>query len=154
MHRAALTSVLAVLLTGGAVLPATAAAPTVERIEISESIYDDFVSEVCGFDVWLEIDGFAIVRVFDRASTGPLQVFTVNLTLTLSSGDQTYTLKDVGADTVMMRPDGSVDVSIMGQVPFGHKGLYRFDAETGEPLKGPSRETFDEIFTVCEALAG
>jgi hypothetical protein len=154
VHRPLLTSVLASLLVAGVTTPAAAAPPTIDRWTIDEHFYDDWVSEQCGFDVWAHVTGHAAFRMFDGEGTGPLSVFTINATLVLSSGDRSYKLKDVGADVVQQRPDGSVDVSIIGQVPFGHKGLYRFDPNTGDVLHEPTRQTFDEIWTVCEALAG
>jgi hypothetical protein len=153
MNRTALVSVCSALLVGAAALPAGAAPPTIERWEIEEHFYDEWVSEQCGFEVNGHWEGFAAVRIHDRAGTGPLDVFTINTTLTLYSDHGSYKLKDVGTDRGMMRPDGTVDVSIVGQVPFAHKGLIRVNPETGEVIHEPQRLTEDEVWRVCDALA-
>jgi hypothetical protein len=150
------TSVLAIctaLLFGVSAGPANAAPPVIERWTIDEFDYDDWVSEECGFDVWYHAEGHAALRVFERRGAGPLEVFTINTTVTLSSAGGTYKLKDVGADTWVRRPDGTVVVSISGQVPFQFKGVYKFDPDTDEVLHEPQRLTGDEIVKVCEALA-
>lgn len=115
--------------------------------------YDEWISEMCGFDVWGHVQGSITARFFDdRGGTGPLELYTISSSVTLTSDGGTYVLRDVGADKVMRTPDGSVVLSVMGQVPFGHKGLFRVNLDTDEVIHDPQRITEDEILQVCEAL--
>jgi hypothetical protein len=153
MRTTTLIPLCSALLVGGAVMPASAAPPTFERFTIDEHFYDDWVSGQCGFDVWAGLTGFATLRTFERQGTGPEYVWTINLTLTLSSGDATYTLKDVGADIARVQPDGTGLLTIVGQVPFAFKGALKINPTTGEVVHEPRRQTGDEVARVCAALA-
>ena len=116
---------------------ANAGKPTVEVIEVDETIADTFLTEECGVDVTTHIVGRVRLREFDRTK-GTLAVNNVNFTLTATAGDNTARFRDVGADHVRITPDGQLILSIIGQVPFDFKGVLKIDPATGEVLHEPS----------------
>ena len=138
-QRRAYTLVVAALSIVAFCLVGTANAgkPTVEVIEIDETIADTFLTEECGVDVTTRIVGRVRLREFDRTK-GTLAVNNVNFTLTATAGDNTARFRDVGADHVRMTPHGQLILSIIGQVPFDFKGVLKIDPETGEVLHEPS----------------
>ena len=54
-------------------------------------------------------------------------VNTVNVLVTLSANGNTYTLRDVGADVAKVLKDGTFQLAIVGQVPFGFTGVLKID---------------------------
>jgi hypothetical protein len=56
--------------------------PTTERITVDETFPDEFLTEVCGFQVTTRARGHIAVRRFTRAGTGVVQVRTINVALT------------------------------------------------------------------------
>jgi hypothetical protein len=117
--------------------PANAAKPTVEVIEVDETIADEFLTEECGVDVTTHIVGRVRLREFDRTK-GTVAVNNVNFTLTATAGDNTARFRDVGADHARITPDGQMILSITGQVPFDFKGVLKIDPETDEVFHEPS----------------
>lgn len=146
------TALAAALFLGvvGAASPAAAVQPTIEVEIIDETFPDDFLTEECGVAVTTTLTGSITTRTFDEEGTGPLVLTTVNLAATIEAGDNTATLRDVGADLVRRTPDGTVIVSIIGQVPFDFRGVLKFDGETGEPILEPKPS--DDLEAVCAAL--
>ena len=120
--------------------PANAAKPTVEVIEVDETIADEFLTEQCGVDVTTHIVGRVRLRDFDRTK-GTVTVNNVNLTLTATAGDNTARFRDVGADHARITPDGQLILSIIGQVPFEFKGVLKIDPETDEVFHDDARRT-------------
>jgi hypothetical protein len=145
--RSIVTSVLFVAFLGAAP-SALAAPPDIVR----EPVLDEFVdTESCGFPVEVHAVGSRTGRTFDRPGTGVQFVGTVNVTVTLSANGNTVRLKDVGADVVTRRPDGTLVLSIIGQVPFGFTGVLKIDLDTGEVIQEPRHEA--DVDAICAALA-
>jgi hypothetical protein len=129
---------LAVLCAAAALVPASAtgAPPTIVREDIDETFVDEALSEACGVQANVHLTGHAIIRT--REGGGVLEVVTVNLTGIITSEFGSFRVKDVGSEATRMTPDGQVIVSVTGQVPFGFKGVLKFDPTTEELLNEPN----------------
>ena len=132
---------------------ASAAKPTVERIEIDDSFVDEFFSEECGFPVTGVAKGHIIVRIFDR-DQGLVELRTLNIGITLSADGNDYSFRDVGADQIRVTPDGVVILSIIGQVPFEFTGVLKINLDTEEVILEPQHTTQGEIEEACQVLGG
>lgn len=137
MRTVSLVGVLVVL---GLALPAAGlgAPPVIERIAVNETFEDEFLSEACGVPVTTSARGHITLRTFSSDRTGPVEVRTINVALTATSGDRTIRFRDVGADVTRIEPDGTMVLLISGQVPFGFVGALRIDLETGETILEPT----------------
>lgn len=131
---------------------ASAVAPEIERVEIDEVFADEFLTDACGVDVTTHVQGHLIFRVFSGQGTGPVELTTLNLTFTAMAGDNTYTFRDVGGDLTLVKPDGTVVLSIIGQIPFGFNGVLKIDLETGEVILEPQHSREGDVEKVCAAL--
>jgi hypothetical protein len=131
-----------------------AASPEIIRIPVDETFDDDFLTEVCGVPVVTTVQGSIAIRLFDRETTGPLEVFTINLGFTARSPDGVARFRDVGADLYRITSDGSLIQQVMGQVPFEFAGVARWDAVTTEPLKEPRDRSEWQVDRICAALSG
>jgi hypothetical protein len=153
MRRQRTTGVLAVL---GAllvvVLGATAAAaqaPEKEVIQVDETFADEFLTEECGVPVTTTVTGRVTFFTFPDGTV--LQdLTTLNVSIVATAGDNQARFRDVGGDQVRVQPDGTVIVSIIGQVPFGFTGVLKFNPETGETILEPHHEL--DTTRVCERL--
>ena len=153
MARSGIIAWLALILVvvAGALAPsASAAAPTIERIEIDDTFPDDILTEECGVPVTIHAQGFLIVRTFSGERTGPAQLTTLNVTVTATSGENSVTVKDVGGDLTRVEPDGTAVLLIFGQVPFQFAGVLKIDLETGEVIHEPQHIV--DVEKVCARL--
>jgi hypothetical protein len=130
--------VVAAFCLAGALVPVSAAGapPTIVREEIDETFVDEALSEACGVEANVHLTGHEITRT--REGGGVLEVFTINLTGAITSEFGSFKVKDVGSDATRVSPSGQVIVSIRGQVPFGFKGVLKFDGTTDETLHEPN----------------
>jgi hypothetical protein len=152
MRKIIVLPALSALLVAGLALPAAGAPPTFEREEINETFVDGELSEFCGFEVQAHVEGSAIFRAFERSGPGPESLLTLNLTVTLTAGDRSVKLKDVGSDMVRIEPDGTAVLTVVGQVPFSFNGALRIDLETGEVILEPQAANRGDAEGVCAAL--
>jgi hypothetical protein len=81
--------------------------PTFERVDVDETFADEFLTPACGVPVTTHAQGHLIFRTFGRERTGTAALTTLNVALTATAGDNTYKFRDVGADHVQIKPDGS-----------------------------------------------
>ena len=139
--------IAAVLATGAAAAP-----PTIERFEVDESFADDFLTEACGVPVTTSARGHVIVRTFSGEGTGPVELRTLNIALTATSGDNAYRFRDVGADLVRVEPDGTMILTIVGQVPFEFTGALKIDLATGETILEPQHSLEGRVEEACAKL--
>lgn len=149
--RALVVSLLALVALAVLVPTAPAAKPEVEVIHVDESGPDEDLTEACGVPVTLHVAGTITLRAF-AGNGGLLQLNTLNLAVTVSSGDNSYRFRDVGADHLQQLPDGSLVLSIIGQVPFGFTGVLKIDPETEEVLLEPHHSIEDRVDDACAAL--
>jgi hypothetical protein len=152
MKRQRTTGVLAVL---GAlfvvVLGATAAAaqaPVKEVFQIDEEFADEFLTEECGVPVTTTVTGR--VTVFTHNGVVLQELTTLNVSLVATAGDNQARFRDVGGDQVRMQPDGTVILSIIGQVPFGFTGVLKINLTTGDVILEPHHDV--DTTRVCERL--
>jgi hypothetical protein len=148
--RCVVTTVLFAAVVGGAP-PALAAPPTTVPEPIDFAFVDEDLSGQCGFEVAGRIVGTRTTRTFDHPGTGVQEVSNVNATVTLSANGNTVRTKDVGADVTRRRPDGTLVLSVIGQVPLNFKGVAKIDLATGEVIFVPQNQT--DIDAICAALA-
>jgi hypothetical protein len=141
---AALLSVAALTATG----PAAAAPPVIEREQIDDSFADEFLTAECGVDVTTTVTG-AIMTMTTEAGR-LLEVRTINLGFTATAGDNIVRFRDVGGDFLLMQPDGTLVVTVVGQIPFDFTGALKFNPETGEVLLEPQH--FRDVADVCAIL--
>lgn len=133
---------------------ASAGAPTTERITVDETVVDEFLSEECGFEVVVTFRGHIIVRTFEDDGTGPASLTTLNVLGVATANGNAVRIRDVGSDQVRVAPDGTMILSIRGQIPFGpgFTGVLKLNLVTGEVIHEPQHLTGDAA-EVCEALA-
>jgi hypothetical protein len=140
MRRRRISGLLAVL---GAlfvvVLGATAAAaqkPERVVIQVDETFVDPDLSEECGVEVTVTQTGRITMFTFPDGSV--LQnLNTINLEVVFTAGDNQIRTRDVGIDQVRVAPDGTLILSIVGQVPLGFTGVLKINPETEEVLHEP-----------------
>ena len=155
MTRQSLTGWVVSVLVLGVLTPgvASGAAPTFERIDVDDSFADEFLTEECGVAVTTTARGHITVRTFEDG-TGPTTVRTINIGLTATAGDRTFRFRDVGADVERVEPDGTIVLSIIGQVPFDFAGVLKIDLETGEVILEPRDRSEKQLARACAALTG
>jgi hypothetical protein len=148
-----LLAILGALLTVG--LGATAAAaqaPVKETMTISETVVDEFLTEACGVEVTTTATGRVTFFTFPDRPVGPQDLTTVNVALVATAGDNQVRFRDVGIDLVRVQPDGTVILSVVGQVPFDFTGVMKVNLDTGEVILEP-HHTVDTT-RACELLTG
>jgi hypothetical protein len=153
MRRRRISGLLAVV---GAlfvvVLGATAAAaqaPVKEVIQVDDEFVDEGLSEECGVEVTVHITGRVTLFTFPDGKV--LQdLTTINFAGVATAGDNQIRFRDVGIDQVRVAPDGTVILSIVGQVPFGFTGVLKINLETEEVILEPHH--FVDIAEVCAQL--
>jgi hypothetical protein len=143
---------LAALLAPGAL----AGKPTIERFDIDETFADDFLTEACGVPVTTTGKGHVILRTFSGKSL--VEVRTLNIAFTARAGDNSYSFRDVGADHLQVKPDGTEILMIIGQIPFGigddpqgFTGVLKINATTGEVILQP-KHSIGGTEEACAAL--
>jgi hypothetical protein len=145
-----LLAVLGALLV--VVLGATAAAaqaPEKEVIQVEDTFVDEGLSEECGVEVTVTLTGRVTVFTFPDGSVLQ-ELTTLNLNVVFSAGDNQIRVRDVGIDQVRVQPDGTVILSIVGQVPLGFTGVMKINLDTGEVILEPHHVV--DIAEVCEQL--
>lgn len=133
---------------------ATGAAPTFERIDVDDTFHDEFLSEECGVDVTTNVSGQVTLRTFSGDKSGPAQLNTLNLAIRATAEGGTFRLRDVGGDLTRIEPDGTVILSIIGQVPFEFAGVLKIDPDTGEVILEPHDRGAEQLARACAALTG
>ena len=136
---------VAVVAVGAAFLspPAMAAPPQIDREVVDDTFDDDFLSEACGVDVVTRAQGRVTERSFERDGTGLRNLRTLNITLTATAGDNSIRFRDVGADVIRVTADGTMVLSIIGQVPFDFTGILKINLDTGDVIQEPQHFTGD-----------
>jgi hypothetical protein len=132
---------------------ASGAGPTFERIDVDDTFADEGLSEACGVDVTTTVRGHVILRTFPREK-GLVELNTLNLALTATAGDRTFRFRDVGADKLQVKPDGTLVLSIIGQVPFDFAGVLKINPDTEEVILEPKDRSEEQLAKACRFLTG
>jgi hypothetical protein len=153
MRRQRTTGVLAVL---GALLVvvlgatgAAAQAPEKEVTPIDETFVDEGLSEACGVKVTITLTGRVTAFTFPDGQVLQ-ELFTANLEVVATAGDNQIRARNVGAALIRVAPDGTATLTIMGQVPFEFTGVLKINLDTGEAILEPHH--FYDIEQICEQL--
>jgi hypothetical protein len=173
LMRRRITLILASALLGMAVLapPAAAGKPESERVEISEiGVLDEFLTEECGTEIWLDVTGHAIFRIFSDADGNPvreLNNFAIRRTFYSENGS--ISTVDVGPDRAWYNDDGSIELFVTGNIGSltvpgqgkvvantGWTHLHITFPEEGDPIVDVIDEAGqhwgDDIAVFCEVL--
>ena len=134
------------------VTSASAGKPTIERIQVDETEADPFLTGQCGVDVTVHFEGQVIIRTFSGAGAGPAEIQTINIVATVTAGDNSHRIRDVGTDHVQIRPDGTAILMIVGQIPFNFTGVLKLDLDTGEAIVEPHHSLEGQVEEACAAL--
>jgi hypothetical protein len=155
-RRRLAAGVFSILVLAGVVSPGvgSGAPPTIERIPVDDTFADEFLSEECGVEVTTTARGHVIVRTFEGDGPGLVQVNTINIGLTATAGDRRFRFRDVGADVTRITPDGTLILSIIGQVPFDFAGVLKINLDTGEAILEPRDRSAEQLAKACDALTG
>jgi hypothetical protein len=153
--------------------PAAAAKPVMERIDISDiGVVDEFLTDACGFEVLVDATGHIIFRFWTDADGNPTrEVNNFGIRLRFYSEWGSVSTVDVGVDRVTYHPDGSLTISVIGNVQSIHLpgqgivyadvGIVTFHVSFPDPEGEPVVEVLheagqhfgDQTATICEALA-
>jgi hypothetical protein len=144
-----LLAVLGALLVVLGATGAAAQAPEKEVIQIDDTFADEFLSEECGVPVTTTVTGRVTFFTFPDGTVLE-ELTTLNVSIVATAGDNQARFRDVGGDQVRVQPDGTVIVSIIGQVPFEFTGVLKFNPETGETILEPHHDL--DTTRVCERL--
>ena len=163
--------VLASLLATG---PVAAAKPFTEHLRIRDiAIHDEFLSEACGVDVWVDAIGVITFRVwFDSQDNPTREVNNFGVRLHWYSEFGSIRTRDVGADRVIYHADGSLTLTITGnvrsiQLPgqgrvYSDVGRVSYHVTFPDPEGGPvfelvsvagNHSDFDPLDLICGVLA-
>ena len=144
-----------------------------ERVVVNDvGILDEFLTEACGFDVFVDATGHIIFRSWTDAEGNPtrdLNNFGIRLRIYSEFG--AVRTVDVGVDRVTHNPDGSITNVVIGnvqsiQIP-GQGRVYADVGQTtlhitfpdpeGEPvvevLRQVGQHEGDQVAVICDALA-
>jgi hypothetical protein len=113
---------------------AAAQAPVKETITFSDTFPDDFLTQECGVAVTTTATGRITFFTFPDRPVGPQDLTSVHVDIVATAGDNQARFKDVGIDKVQVKPDGTVILSIVGQVPFAFTGVMKINLDTGEVI--------------------
>jgi hypothetical protein len=173
--RRARTLLLAIVATLLLAAPAAAAKPVMEKIQINDiGVVDEFLTEACGFEVLVDVTGHVIFRTWLDTDGNPIrEVNNFAIQARFYTEAASFSTVDVGADRVTHNPDGSILLTVIGNIqPIQLPGLGLVYVDVGrtvlhitfpDPEEPPVVEVLqqsgqhDEEFPsdiVCEFLAG
>lgn len=72
--------------------------------------------------------------------------------MTATAGDNAYRFRDVGADHVVVKKDGTEILSIIGQIPFDFLGILKINLTTDEVIHEPRHDISGRLEEACAAL--
>ena len=156
MRRQRTSGLLAVL---GAllvvVLGATAAAaqvPEKEIIPVNGFYVDVVLSRACGVQVTHTVTGSVTILTYPDRPVGPQELQRFHLEHVIAAGDNQLWAREVGIRLIQVEPDGTVVISIVGQVPFQFTGVLKVNYYTGQATLEPHHVV--DIEEVCAQLTG
>ena len=139
-HRlavASLVGLIAVLVVALAPAAGAGGKPVMETITFTDTFEDEELSDACGVDVTTTISGRITSFEYPDRPVGPQDLTSVHVDFVAMTGDNTVRFKDVGIDVVQVRPNGTVILMVVGQVPFEFTGVEKVNLTTGEVIHEP-----------------
>jgi hypothetical protein len=121
-----------------------------ETITFSDTFQDEFLTEACGVEVTTTVNGRITFFTFPDRPVGPQDLTSVHVDIVATAGDNQVRFKDVGIDLLRVEPDGTVILSIVGQVPFEFTGVLKVNPDTGEVILEPQHVV--DTTRVCRLL--
>jgi hypothetical protein len=132
--RGSLAVLGALLVVALGATAAAAQAPVKETITFSDTFPDEFLTQECGVAVTTTATGRLTFFTFPDRPVGPQDLTSVHVDIVATAGDNQARFKDVGIDKVQVKPDGTVILSTVGQVPFEFTGVMKINLDTGEVI--------------------
>jgi hypothetical protein len=153
--------------------PVAAAKPVMERVQVRDiGVLDEFLSEACGVDVWVDAIGVITFRVWLDSEGDPIrEVNNFGVRVRYYSEWGSIRTQDVGADRVIYHADGSITLTVIGnvqsiQIP-GQGRVYSdvgrvsfhvtFPDPEGEPVfelvSMSGKHSEDQLGIICGVLA-
>jgi hypothetical protein len=169
--RVALLATLACL---ALVSPAAAGKPVMEKVTLNDiGILDEFLTEECGFDIFIDGTGHIIFRTFLDDEGAPVrEVNNFGIHIRIYSDWGSLRVVDVGVDLISYNEDGSITQIVIGnlqsiQLPgqgrvYSNVGrtvfLVTFPDPDGEPVveiikQSGQHSEVSQVDVICEALA-
>jgi hypothetical protein len=148
--RGSLAVLGALLVVALGATAAAAQAPVKETITFSDTFQDEFLTEACGVAVTTTVNGRITFFTFPDRPVGPQDLNSVHVDILATAGDNQARFKDVGIDLLRVEPDGTVVLSIVGQVPFEFTGVLKINPDTGEVILEPQHIV--DTTRVCRLL--
>ena len=130
----------------------SAGQPTIEHVDIDRLRPDPALTAACGVEVTADVQGHVVVRTYPGAGTGPVELVTLNITVTAMAGGNSYPFRVVGANLIRVDPDGSVTLTATGQQPFEWTGALKIDLTTGDVILEPRHSPTGQLQEACESL--
>jgi hypothetical protein len=148
--RGSLAVLGALLVVALGATAAAAEAPVKETITFSDTFPDEFPTQACGVVVTATVNGRITFFTFPDRPVGPQDLTSVHVDIVAIAGDNQARFKDVGIDLLRVEPDGTVILSIVGQVPFEFTGVLKINPDTGEVILEPQHIV--DTTRVCRLL--
>jgi hypothetical protein len=89
-----------------------------------------------------------------RSTTSPVVQAIGEAKITATARDRTFRFRDVGADVIQIKPDGTLVLLISGQVPFAFAGVLKINPETEEVILEPRDRSEEQLAKACGVLTG
>ena len=104
-----------------------------DRVTVEDiGVKHEFLSEVCGTDVWLDVTGHATFRIFGPPGAPTREINNFAIKRTFYSANGSISTVDVGPDRVWYNDDGSIDLFVTGNIgSLNVPGKGRVVANTG-----------------------
>jgi hypothetical protein len=117
-RRIALILASALLAMGVVAQPAAAGKPEMERADVNEvGVLEEFLTDVCGTDIWLDVTGHAIFKIWFDADGNPVrEINNFALRRTFYNENGSISTVDVGPDRVWYNADGSIELFVTGNI--------------------------------------
>jgi hypothetical protein len=129
-----------------------AAVPTIERIDVDQTVPDPDLSLICGFPVAIRAEGHIIETRFDGEGTGIIELTSYSLFVAAVANGNAYAFPAHGASLIRTEPDATEILMTAGQTS-GFTGVLKIDLNTGEIILEPQRRFGADPEEVCAALA-
>jgi hypothetical protein len=120
-----------------------------EKNPFSDTFRSQILSDACGVEVTIKVDGSITNLNFPKRPVGPQDLEMVKLAVVATAGDNQVRFQEVAIGQTRVEPDGTVIVSLAGH-KLEFTGL-EIRLDTGETIKEPH---FSDPTPICKRLTG